>query len=70
MPALSKWCQSVKSETLFFENHYQRIIQWNVSKNDLLLFAIKLAEEVSDPCNAKEQYQSFIRKEKTKSVKQ
>ena len=34
------------------------------------LFATKLTEELSDPGNAKEYYQSFIRKKNTKSVKQ
>ena len=35
-----------------------------------LLFATKLTEEIPDPCNAEEQYQSFIREKNTKSVKQ
>ena len=35
-----------------------------------LLFATKLTEEIPDPCNAKEEYQSFIREKNTKLVKQ
>ena len=34
------------------------------------IFATKLTEKIPDPCNAKEHYQSFIRKKNTKSVKQ
>ena len=34
------------------------------------LFAIKLKEKVPDPRNAKGQYQSFIKKRNTKTVKQ
>ena len=36
----------------------------------LLLFTTKLIEKIPDPCNAKEQYQSFIRKKNKNSVKQ
>ena len=36
----------------------------------MLLLANKLIEKILDPRNAKEQYQSFIRKKTTKSVKQ
>ena len=36
----------------------------------MLLLANKLIEKISDPRNAKEHYQSFMRKENTKSVKQ
>ena len=39
-------------------------------KKDLLLFAIKLTEKIIDPRNAKEHYQSFIRKKSTKLVKE
>ena len=34
------------------------------------MFAIKLIETKPGPCNAKEHYQSFIKKKATKSVKQ
>ena len=45
------------------------ISQWNVwKKNDLLLLATKLIEKVPDPHDAKEHYQSFIRKKNRKSV--
>ena len=33
------------------------------------MFAIKLKEKIPNPLNAKELYQSFIRKESTESVK-
>ena len=36
----------------------------------MLLFANKLIEQIPDSFNAKEHYQSFIRKKNTKSVKQ
>ena len=41
-------------------------------KKDLQLFAIvcKLTQKIPDLCNAKEHYQSFIRKKNTKSGKQ
>ena len=39
-------------------------------KNDLLLLANKFTENISDPRNAKEHYQSFITKKIIKSVKQ
>ena len=35
----------------------------------MLLLANELIEKIADPCNAKEHYQSFIRKKNTKSVK-
>ena len=41
-----------------------------LEKNDLLLLANKLIENIPDPRNAKEHYQSFIRKKNRKSVKQ
>ena len=37
-------------------------------KNDLLLLATKLIEKVPDPHDAKEHYQSFIRKKNRNSV--
>ena len=48
------------------------IIQWKAwkKKKDLLLLASKLIEKIPDSRNAKEHYQSFIRKKNTKSVKQ
>ena len=41
-------------------------------KKDVQLFAIvcKLTQKIPDLCNAKEHYQSFIRKKNTKSGKQ
>ena len=39
-------------------------------KKDLLLLPNKLIEKIPDPRNAKEHYQSFIRKKNRKSVKQ
>ena len=41
-----------------------------LKRKDLLLLANKLIEKIPDPCNAKEHYQSFFKKEKQKSVKQ
>ena len=41
-----------------------------LGKKDLWLLANKLIEKIPDPCNAKEHYQSFIRKKNRKSVKQ
>ena len=40
------------------------------SKFDLQLFPFKLMQNIIDPCNAGEHYQSFIRNENTKPVKQ
>ena len=64
---------------LIFENHYKRIGFTKESsyypikrlKNkDLLLLSNKILEKIPDPCNAKEHYQSFIKKKNRKSVKQ
>ena len=41
-----------------------------LKRKDLLLLANKLIEKVADPCNAKEHYQSFLRKRNIKSAKQ
>ena len=47
------------------------VIQWNAwKKKDLLFLANKLIEKIPNPRNAKEHYQSFIRKKNAKSVKQ
>ena len=40
-----------------------------LKEKDLLLLANKVIERMPDPRNAKEYYQSFIRKKNTKSVK-
>ena len=40
-----------------------------LKKKDLLFLATKLSEKILDPGNAKEHYQSFIRKKTKKSVK-
>ena len=48
----------------------KNLIQWNNWKEDLFLFATKLIETIPDPRNAKEHYQSFIRRKNTKSVKE
>ena len=39
-------------------------------KKDLLLITNKLIEKIPDLCDAKEHYQSFIRKKNTNSIKQ
>ena len=41
----------------------------HLQRKDLLSLANKLIEKIPDPRNAKEHYQSFIRKKNTKSVK-
>ena len=57
-----------------FGNYYKRIgldfKEIIEKKKDLLLLANKLMENILDPRNAKEHYQSFIIKKKRKSVKQ
>ena len=62
-----------------FENYCKRIgfskensyyVMKRLKEKDLLLLANKLIEQIPDPYNAKEYYQSFIRKKNTKSVKQ
>ena len=58
--------ESIINELDFLKSSYS--IQHQ--KKDLQLCATKLTEEISDPGNAKEHYQSFIRKKNTKSVKQ
>ena len=50
------------------ENSYY--VMKRLKEKDLLLLANKLIEQIPDPYNAKEYYQSFIRKKNTKSVKQ
>ena len=39
-------------------------------KKHLPLFATKLRKKMPDPCNAKDYYQSYLRKKNSKSVKQ
>ena len=62
-----------------FENYYKRIgfskensyySMKHQKKNELQLFATELTEKIPDSWNAKEHYQSFIRKKNTKSRKQ
>ena len=63
---------------VIFENYYKRTgfskencyYLIKQLKKDCLLFENKLIEKIPDPRNAKEHYQSFIRKKNTKSVKQ
>ena len=50
------------------ENSYNTMKR--LKKKDLLVLANKLIDKIPDPRNAKEYYQSFIRKKNTKSVKQ
>ena len=64
----------MKSETLSLKTYVNEldfprkivIIQEKSGKKDVQLFAIKLTEKISDLCNAKEHYQSFLR-EKTQN---
>ena len=60
-----------------FENYYKQIgfskknsyySKKRLKQKELLLLANKLIEKVADPCNAKEHYQSFLRKKNRKSV--
>ena len=51
-----------------FENYYKRI-RFSKENSYLLLLTNKLIERITDPCDAKEHYQSFIRKKYKKSVK-
>ena len=61
-----------------FENYYTRIrfckensyYSTKLLKKKTLLLANKLIGKITDPRNAKKHYQSFIRKENIKSVKQ
>ena len=62
-----------------FGNHYKQIefskensyySLKHHEKKDLQFFATKLTEKISDPHDVKEEFQSFIRKKNTKSVKQ
>ena len=46
------------------------IIQWSNIKKDLQLITNKLTKKIPDLCNAKEHFQSFLRKKNTKSVKE
>ena len=59
------------TKDFIFENYYKRIgfskensyySMKHQEKKDLQRFAIKLIEKIPDPCNAKEYFQSFIRK--------
>ena len=61
-----------------FENYYKRIgfskessyySMKCLKRKDLLLLANKLIEKVPDPRNAKEHYESFLRKKKQKISK-
>ena len=68
-----------KIKDFTFENYYKRIgfskessyysVKRLKKKKDLLLIANKLIEKTPDPRNAKEHYQSFIRKKISKTVR-
>ena len=70
MPALLKSCESMKSDTLYLKtiiielDYLKMKISLNemTKKKDLQLFATKLTEKISAPYNAKEHYQSIIKK--------
>ena len=64
---------------IIFENYYKRIVFLNknccypmktLKQKDLLFIATKLIEKIPDHRNAKEHYQSFLRKKNTKWKKQ
>ena len=73
-----KRCHSMNSETLSLEtiiNEFnllkkEVIIQWKTWKKRFVTTCKQVHRKILDPRNAKEHYQSFMRKEKTKSVKQ
>ena len=70
-----KRCQSMKSGTLSLKTIRNKLLLKQLLlnealKKDLLLLPNKLIEKIPDPRNAKEHYQSFIRKKNRKSVKQ
>ena len=77
-----KKCDVTTNEIKDFilENYYKRIgfskkkqllfNQTLENKKDLLLLANKLNQNIPDPCNAKEHYQSFPVKKNRKQVKQ
>ena len=60
--------KTVIKELDFFKK--QLLFSETLEKKDLLLRTNKLIEKIPDPRNAKEYYQSFIRKKNRKSVKQ
>ena len=63
---------SLKTMTNELDFLRKTVIQWNAWKKkrkDLLFLANKLIDKIPDPCNAKVQSQSIIRKKSTKSVK-
>ena len=79
MPELIKKMFVSEIRDFIFENYYKQIesskenIYYSMKRlkrKDLLLLANKLVEKIPDPCNAKERYQSFLRKKNRKSVKQ
>ena len=60
----------MKSETLSLKTIIKKLdFLRKQLKKDLLLLATKLAEEIGNSRNAKEHYQSFIRKKDAKLVK-
>ena len=59
-----------------FENYYQQMglaknsyYSRTIKEKNLQLFVTKLTEKIPDPRNAKEHYQSFLRKKNTKLSK-
>ena len=67
-----------KLRNFIFENYYKGIVfvkersyysMNRLEKKDLLLLATKFIEKIPDTGSNKENYQSFIRKKNTKSVK-
>ena len=63
----------MKSKTLSLKTWIfyaiQLLFNQSFEKNTDLLLQID-RKKIPDPCNAKEHYQSFVRKKNTKSVKQ
>ena len=44
------------------------IIQWNVRKKYLQLFATRLTEKIPDPSNTRKYYNSYLKGKNTKSI--
>ena len=72
-------CQLIKSKTFSLKTVIKELdfvsktvmLQWNACiKEDLFLIANKSIEKIHVTCNTKENYQLFIGKKSTKSVRQ
>ena len=67
--------KTLSLETIITEGDFRKkifIIQWNIRKkwSTIVYNKIKYLKSIPDTCNAKEYYQSFLRKKNTRPVKQ